>query len=114
MLSDKGSQGSRAERKCSAGACPPLPAPAGDKPLHYRTGYQHVRAMARGHAHLPQANFPRTVLGHLLPYGFPSPEYHRQQGRGYGEGNAPQAQTSQDQGVDGIDGLQVRRDGDDI
>jgi len=63
MLSDKRFQARRTERKCSAGACPPLPAPAGDKPPHYRTGYQHVRGMTRGHAHLRRANFPRTVLG---------------------------------------------------
>ena len=63
MLCDNRFRARRTERKCSAGACPPLPAPAGDKPLHYRTGYEQVRGMARGRAHLPRAEFPRTVLG---------------------------------------------------
>ena len=61
ILSDKSLCARHAERKCSAGACPPLPAPGGEA-LHYTTSCQHVREMARGHAHLPRANFPQTVL----------------------------------------------------
>ena len=80
MLSDKRFQARRTEPECSAGACPPLPAPAGDKPLHYGAGYRHVTRTARGNAHLPRANLLRTVLPHEPLLDAPSPWTERRPG----------------------------------